>query len=229
MKRWQKITGCILVSLLIAVHLGAILDYIILTEWTASFCAEVEQTEFVRWLDAGICHFYSYNILSLVDCCIVVFLFICLWREKENRACHSSVNVIPYGKIEYPFTFNRTYCRIGVVTDDSGIERMETYFVCNNKMAICYKNRIFSHVVIDDTRYDKNDNYKMNTGTIVGIRMTEGLASHIVKLHDGRLIVFAVHPRGYGELYENCEFCTPNENGYADYLAEYEQGTDIEL
>jgi hypothetical protein len=46
---------------------------------------------------------------------------------------------------------------------------------------------------------------------------------------DGRLIVFAVYLRGYGELYENFEFCVQNEDDYADYLTEYEQGTDIEL
>lgn len=85
MKKWQKITGSILISLLIALNLVAILDYIILTEWTAFFCAEVEQTVFVRWLDTGICHFYCYNILSVVDCCIIVFLFICLWRKGDKK------------------------------------------------------------------------------------------------------------------------------------------------
>lgn len=85
MKKWQKITGSILISLLIALNLVAILDYIILTEWTAFFCAEVEQTVFVRWLDTEISHFYCYNILSLVDCCIIVFLFICLWRKGGKK------------------------------------------------------------------------------------------------------------------------------------------------
>lgn len=229
MKRWQKITGSILISLLLAAHLGAILDYIILTEWTASFCAEVKQTEFVRWLDAGICHFYGYNILLLVDCCIIVFLFICLWREKRNITCYSSINVVPYRKIEYPFTFERTYCRIGVVTDDSGIGRMEAYFVRHDKTAIRYKDCLFGQVVIDDTKYDKYVHCEISTGTIVSIRTTKGLSNHIVRLSDGRLIVFAVYPRGYGELYENYEFCTPNDDGYADYLAEYEQGKDTEL
>lgn len=37
MKKWQKTIGCILISLLIALNLVAILDYIILTEWTAFF------------------------------------------------------------------------------------------------------------------------------------------------------------------------------------------------
>lgn len=153
MKHWQKMTGGILILLLFAARLGTTLDYIIQTEWTASFCTEVEQTEFVRWLDAGICHFYGYNILSVVGYCIMVFLFACLWREKGNRTCRSSVNVIPYGKIEYPFTFEKICCRIGVVTDDSGIERMEAYFVRNDQTAVCYRNSVFSRGAIADTEY----------------------------------------------------------------------------
>lgn len=136
-------------------------------------------------------------------------------------------NAIPSGNIEFPFAFEKTCCRSGVFTDDSEIERMEAYFVRHDKMAIRYKNGLFGPVVIDDAKSGKYDSYEMSTGTIIGIRATEGLANHIARLSDGRLLVFAVHPRGYGELYENFGFLAPSDDGYADYLAEYEQGTDI--
>lgn len=171
----------------------------------------------------------SLSVAMWLNLVLAAVLFVCLWRRKGDRTCHSSINVIPYGKIEYPFTFDKTYCRIGVITDNSGIKRMEAYFVRNDKTAICYKNSTFSHVVIDDTRYDKSVHCEISTGMIVGIRTTEGMSNHIVRLSDGRLIAFVVHPRGYGELYENYELCTQNDDGYADYLAEYEQGTDVEL
>lgn len=62
-----------------------------------------------------------------------------LVEKEKGKTNPSPIKTISVEKITIPFTFERTYCRIGVVTDDSGIERMEAYFVRNDKTAISYK------------------------------------------------------------------------------------------
>ena len=87
----------------------------------------------------------------------------------------------------------------------------------------------FSQVLIDDTKHDKFDNCEINTGSIISIRATIGLAHHIVKLSDERLIVFEVLPKGYGELYENFTIIAPSDNKYSGYLEDYEQGKEFDF
>lgn len=101
--------------------------------------------------------------------------------ERMNKTYPSPVKIISVEKIIMLFTFEKTYCRIGVVTENDGIERMEAYFVRNDKTAICYKNSLFYQVVIDDARHNKYDDCEINIGTIISIRTTTGLANYIIK------------------------------------------------
>ena len=145
-----------------------------------------------------------------------------------NKTYPSPIKPISVEKIIIPFTFERAYCHIGVTTDNSGIERMEVYFVRNDKTAICYANGSFNQVVIDDAKLDKYDNLEMNIGDIISIRATTGLANYIVKLSDERLIVFEVLPKGNGELYENITIIVPSDDEYSDYLEDYKQGIEFD-
>ena len=175
---------------------------------------------------------YSYiDALSFgmwMNLALAVFLFISLWRKSMTKTCSSPIKTISDKKTTIPFTFERAYCRIGVATDNSGIERMEVYFVRNDKTAICYRNCSFNQVVIDDTKLDKYDNLEMNIGDIISIRATTGLANYIVKLSDERLIVFEVLPKGNGELYENITIIVPSDDEYSDYLEDYKQGIEFD-
>ena len=92
----------------------------------------------------------------------------------------------------------------------------------------CYKNSLFYQVVIDDAKHDKYDNSEINTGTIINIRATTGLANYIVKLSDERLIVFEILPEGYGELYENFTIVLPSDDRYSEYLEDYNKGTELD-
>ena len=199
MKKWQKITGLIALSL--------IAIYELLT-WANIY---IEALSFGMWMNLA----------------LAVFLFIYLWRKSMTKTCSSPIKTISDEKTTIPFTFERAYCRIGVATDNSGIERMEVYFVRNDKTAICYRNCSFNQVVIDDAKLDKYDSLEIR-GDIISIRATTGLANYIIKLSDERLIVFEVLPKGYGELYENITIIVPSANEYSDYLEDYKQGIEFD-
>ena len=173
---------------------------------------------------SAVCYYVLFSILPVILCCYGYKRI-----ERMNKTYPSPIKTISVEKITIPFTFDKTYCRIGVVTDNNGIERMEAYFVRNDKTAICYRNSSFQQVVIDDAKHDKYDNCELNTGTIISIRATTGLANYIVKLSDNRLIVFEVLPKAYGGLYENFTIITPNDDKYSDYLEDYIQGKEIDF
>ena len=229
MKKWQKIAGTI--TLIVLAALNIILCVYYLEYATSIYFEPGGSTQDAIQIMRTHSRYAIKNISYLVhtNYIVALFLFICLWRKGMNKTYPSPIKTISVEKIIIPFTFERAYCRIGVTTDNSGIERMEVYFVRNDKTAICYANSSFNQVVIDDAKLDKYDNLKINIGTINSIRETIGLANHIIKLSDERLIVFEVLPKGYGELYESVTIIAPSDDEYSDYLEDYKQGKEIDF
>ena len=222
MKKWQKITG------LIALSLIAIYELLTWANTYVYLKYVVEPTDNDLLIEQSYSYIDALSFGMWMNLALAVFLFISLWRKSMTKTCSSPIKTISNKKTTIPFTFERVYCRIGVATDNSGIERMEVYFVRNDKTAICYRNCSFNQVVIDDTKLDKYDNLEMNIGDIISIRATTGLANYIVKLSDERLIVFEVLPKGNGELYENITIIVPSDDEYSDYLEDYKQGIEFD-
>ena len=222
MKKWQKITG------LIALSLIAIYELLTWANTYVYLKYVVEPTDNDLLIEQSYMYIDGLSFGMWMNLALAIFLFICLWRKGMNKTYPSPIKPISVEKIIIPFTFERAYCHIGVTTDNSGIERMEVYFVRNDKTAICYRNCSFNQVVIDDTKLDKYDNLEMNIGDIISIRATTGLANYIVKLSDERLIVFEVLPKGNGELYENITIIVPSDDEYSDYLEDYKQGIEFD-
>ena len=222
MKKWQKITG------LIALSLIAIYELLTWANTYVYLKYVVEPTDNDLLIEQSYSYIDALSFGMWMNLALAVFLFISLWRKSMTKTCSSPIKTISDKKTTIPFTFERAYCRIGVATDNSGIERMEVYFVRNDKTAICYRNCSFNQVVIDDTKLDKYDNLEMNIGDIISIRATTGLANYIVKLSDERLIVFEVLPKGNGELYENITIIVPSDDEYSDYLEDYKQGIEFD-
>ena len=223
MKKWQKITG------LIALSLIAIYELLTWANTYVYLKYVVEPTDNDLLSEQSYSYIDALSFGMWMNLALAVFLFISLWRKSMTKTCSSPIKTISDKKTTIPFTFERAYCRIGVATDNSGIERMEVYFVRNDKTAICYRNCSFNQVVIDDAKLDKYDNLEMNIGDIISIRATTGLANYIVKLSDERLIVFEVLPKGYGELYESVTIIAPSDDDYSDYLEDYKQGKEIDF
>ena len=222
MKKWQKITG------LIALSLIAIYELLTWANTYVYLKYVMEPTDNDLLIERSYMYIDGLSLGMWMNLALAVFLFISLWRKSMTKTCSSPIKTISDKKTTIPFTFERAYCRIGVATDNSGIERMEVYFVRNDKTAICYRNCSFNQVVIDDTKLDKYDNLEMNIGDIISIRATTGLANYIVKLSDERLIVFEVLPKGNGELYENITIIVPSDDEYSDYLEDYKQGIEFD-
>lgn len=222
MKKWQKITG------LIALSLIAIYELLTWANTYVYLKYVVEPTDNDLLIEQSYIYIDALSFGMWMNLALAVFLFIYLWRKSMTKTCSSPIKTISDEKTTIPFTFERAYCRIGVATDNSGIERMEVYFVRNDKTAICYRNCSFKQVVIDDAKLDKYDNLEINIGDIISIRATTGLANYIVKLSDERLIVFEVLPKGYGELYENITIIVPSDDEYSDYLEDYKQGIEFD-
>lgn len=222
MFKWQKIAG--------VVTFGAIGTYELLL--CANAYVDLKYITLDLYWSDEIERLYqrtnSISITLLLNYIIALALLICLWRKGTNKTNPSPIKIISVEKITLPFTFEKTYCRLGVFTENNGIERMEAYFVRNDKTAICYKNCLFYQVVIDDAKHDKYDNSEINTGTIINIRATTGLANYIVKLSDERLIVFEILPEGYGELYENFTIVLPSDDRYSEYLEDYNKGAELD-
>lgn len=85
MKKWQKITGVIIISALIIAHVWALTDYLIVAELSGTYCAEMPQKLFFDCIFNMREHFWSYNILSVLDIILIIVLFICLWRKGGKR------------------------------------------------------------------------------------------------------------------------------------------------
>lgn len=222
MKKWQKITG------LIALSLIAIYELLTWANTYVYLKYVVEPTDNDLLIEQSYIYIDALSFGMWMNLALAVFLFIYLWRKSMTKTCSSPIKTISDEKTTIPFTFERAYCRIGVATDNSGIERMEVYFVRNDKTAICYRNCSFNQVFIDDAKLDKYDSLEIR-GDIISIRATTGLANYIIKLSDERLIVFEVLPKGYGELYENITIIVPSANEYSDYLEDYKQGIEFDF
>ena len=223
MKKWQKITG------LIALSLIAIYELLTWANTYVYLKYVVEPTDNDLLSEQSYSYIDALSFGMWMNLALAVFLFISLWRKSMTKTCSSPIKTISDKKTTIPFTFERAYCRIGVATDNSGIERMEVYFVRKDKTAICYANGSFTQIVIDDAKLDKYDNLEINIGTINSIRVTTGLANYIIKLSDERLIVFEVLPKGYGGLYESVTIIAPSDNEYSSYLEDYKQGEEIDF
>ena len=223
MKKWQKITG------LIALSLIAIYELLTWANTYVYLKYVVEPTDNDLLIEQSYSYIDALSFGMWMNLALAVFLFISLWRKSMTKTCSSPIKTISDKKTTIPFTFERVYCRIGVATDNSGIERMEVYFVRKDKTAICYANGSFTQIVIDDAKLDKYDNLEINIGTINSIRVTIGLANHIIKLSDERLTIFEVLPKGYGELYESVTIIAPSDNEYSSYLEDYKQGEEIDF
>lgn len=83
MKRWQKITGSILIVFLIILHLGAGMNLALYEKYRLD-CLNSDGLIIDRFIETIIGYFLIYEILLTVDCCIIVFLFICLWHRKRS-------------------------------------------------------------------------------------------------------------------------------------------------
>ena len=223
MKKWQKIAGIIIFFLIILYELLTWANAYVYLKYV------VEPTENDLLIEQSYIYIGALSFGMWMNLALAIFLFICLWRKRMNKTYPSPIKPISVEKIIIPFTFERAYCRIGVTTDNSGIERMEVYFVRKDKTAICYANGSFTQIVIDDAKLDKYDNLEINIGTINSIRATTGFANHIIKLSDERLIVFEVLPKGYGGLYESVTIIAPSDNEYSSYLEDYKQGEEIDF
>lgn len=88
MKRWQKITGSILIVLLIILHIGAGMDLTLYEKYNMQHHFTSEALNYDLFIEEIISYFSIYEILLTVDCCTIVFLFICLWRK--NRMCNET-------------------------------------------------------------------------------------------------------------------------------------------
>ncbi len=175
MKKWQKITG------LIALSLIAIYELLTWANTYVYLKYVVEPTDNDLLIEQSYIYIDALSFGMWMNLALAVFLFIYLWRKSMTKTCSSPIKTISDEKTTIPFTFERAYCRIGVATDNSGIERMEVYFVRNDKTAICYRNCSFNQVIIDDAKLDKYDNLEIR-GDIISIRATTGLANYIINV-----------------------------------------------
>lgn len=222
MNKWQKIVGIIVFGAI------GICELLLWTNTYLDLKYIIEPYDIPDIIDRMYLRTDALSAALWLNYIIALFMFICLWRKGTNKTNPSPIKIISVEKITLPFTFEKTYCRLGVFTENNGIERMEAYFVRNDKTAICYKNSLFYQVVIDDAKHDKYDNSEINIGTIINIRATTGLANYIVKLSDERLIVFEILPEGYGELYENFTIVLPSDDRYSEYLEDYNKGAELD-
>ena len=85
MKTWQKIIGIAIISVLITAHIIILLEYVKLQEAAEIWSAEIEQESFFNIIDLNRSLFISSHLLSFVDCCAIIMLFIWLWRKGGKR------------------------------------------------------------------------------------------------------------------------------------------------
>lgn len=85
MSKWQKITGILIISVLIIAHVWALTDYLIVAELSGTYCAEMGQDLFFDCIFNIREHFLFYNILSVLDIISIIVLFVVLWRKGGKR------------------------------------------------------------------------------------------------------------------------------------------------
>lgn len=85
MKKWQKITGIIIISVLIIAHVWALTDYLVVAELAETYCAEVPQDLFFDSIFNMREHFWCYNALAMFDIIFIIWLFAALWRKGGKR------------------------------------------------------------------------------------------------------------------------------------------------
>ena len=120
MKKWQKITG------LIALSLIAIYELLTWANTYVYLKYVVEPTDNDLLIEQSYIYIDALSFGMWMNLALAVFLFIYLWRKSMTKTCSSPIKTISDEKTTIPFTFERAYCRIGVATDNSGIERMKS-------------------------------------------------------------------------------------------------------
>lgn len=85
MNKRQKISGIIIISVLIIAHVWALTDYLFVAELAGTYCAEMEQDLFFDCIFNMREHFLFYNILSVLDIISIIVLFVVLWRKGGKR------------------------------------------------------------------------------------------------------------------------------------------------
>lgn len=85
MSKWQKIAGIIIISALIIAHVWALTDYLFVAELAGTYCAEWRQDVFFDCIFNFKEHFWCYNVLSMLDIILILWLFVALWRKGGKR------------------------------------------------------------------------------------------------------------------------------------------------
>ncbi|MBO5182059.1 MAG: hypothetical protein J6B92_09285 [Paraprevotella sp.] len=85
MKKWQKIAGIIIISVLIIAHVWALTDYLFVAELAGTYCAEAPQDLFFDCIFNMRKHFWCYNVLAMFDIIFIIWLFVALWRRGGKR------------------------------------------------------------------------------------------------------------------------------------------------
>ena len=85
MKKWQKITGIIVISALIIAHIWVFIDYLYVAELAGAWCAEMTQAAFFDSIYNFRQHFWCYNVLAMFDVIVIIWLFMALCRKGGKR------------------------------------------------------------------------------------------------------------------------------------------------
>ena len=85
MKKWHKIVGILIISILIVAHAWAFIDYLYLSGIAEVWCAETTQEHFFDCIFNFKEHFWMYNTLSLIDIVLIIRLFVALWRKGGEK------------------------------------------------------------------------------------------------------------------------------------------------
>ena len=84
MNKWQKITGIIVISILIIAHIWAFIDYLYVAELAGAWCAEMTQAAFFDSIYNIRQHFWYYNVLAMVDVIVIIWLFMAIWQKGDK-------------------------------------------------------------------------------------------------------------------------------------------------
>ena len=84
MNKWQKITGIIVISILIIAHIWAFIDYLYVAELAGAWCAEMPQAAFFDSIYNFRQHFWYYNVLAMVDVIVIIWLFMAIWQKGDK-------------------------------------------------------------------------------------------------------------------------------------------------
>lgn len=85
MKKWQKIIGIIVISVLIIAHIWVFIDYLKFATEAEFWCAEITQAAFFDSIFNCRQHFWCYNVLAMFDIIFIIWLFAALYRKGSRQ------------------------------------------------------------------------------------------------------------------------------------------------